>query len=94
MQALAWNIRHLSELLEAYGCVDEITQNYPSSLWFPVDEQRRSLIKELFREGRVTLNSSDYCIFEISRQCHCAYLFGRLLLASARTAAFLALYSA
>ena len=94
MQALAWDIRQFGKLLESHCCIDEIAQNHPSSLCFSTDEQRRRFIKKLFRECRVTLDSSDYCLFEISRQCHCVYLFGRLLLASARAAAFLALYSA
>jgi len=93
MQALTRHICQFRKSLESQGRVDEISKNHPCSLCFSAEEQRRRFIKKRLRERRITFDSSDNCLFEISRQCHCAYLFGRLPLASALAAAFLALYS-
>ena len=93
MQALTWNICKPGELLKSHRRIDEIAKDQPRSLWLSADQHRRRLIKEFLRQGRITLNSSDYCFCEISCQCHCAYLFGRLPFTPVGTAAFLALYS-
>ncbi len=94
MQALARNVRQLCELLETQRCIDEITKDHPCRIGLTADKQRRRLIKKLLRKCRVSLDSSNDRLFEITRQCYCPYLFGRFVLSSDRAAAFLTLYSA
>ena len=66
MQALTRNIRQFCELLESQGRIDEIPENHPCSLCFSAEEQRRRFIKKLLLKRRVTFDSSDNCLFEIS----------------------------
>jgi hypothetical protein len=58
------------ELLEAYGGVDQVTQDQTGSFSFAVEKQGGCFVQECLRKRRITLYALNDSLLEISSQCH------------------------
>src|SRR3984885_5424957 len=94
MKTLTRRCGRFGEPFKPQRRVHKIAQNKTCRHRFSTQKQRCRLVKQRFRERRITLDSSNNGLLEITRERHGHFLFRFLALPTTREAIFRSLYSA